>query len=129
MKHETVVDMLRITTLVYEYDDTTSVFRDNTDYNSLLAKYPQARVVNFISDTDTDVQFGITINDSEKRICLVFRGSDAAADWRYNLQINKLFIKSSSYGDICIHKGYCKQLFITNLNRRKILIGTPLACD
>lgn len=125
MEHETVVDMLRVTTLVYKYDDTTkqqtrvdeytSVFGANAEYNALLAKYPQARVVKFISDSETDVQVGITINESKKRICVVFRGTNSATDWRYNLQTSKLFIKPSLYGDIYIHQGFCKQLFQTNL--------------
>ena len=125
MEHETVVDMLRLTTLVYKYDDTTKqqtrvdeytgIFGANSEYNALLAKYPEARIVKFISDDETDVQVGITINESKKRVCIVFRGTNSATDWRYNLQTSKMFIKSSASGDIYIHQGFCKQLFQTNL--------------
>ena len=125
MEHETVVDMLRLTTLVYKYNDTTkletrvneytSIFVANPEYNALLAKYPQARVVKFMSDDETGVQVGITVNDSKKRICIVFRGTNSATDWRYNLQTSKLFVKPSTSGDIYIHAGFCKQLFQTNL--------------
>ena len=118
MEHETIMDMLQLTTLVYEYNDTkradecASVFSNNADY---IAKYPKARVVKFISDEETDVQVGITVNETKKRICVVFRGSNSATDWRYNLQTRKLFVKPSCYGDIYIHSGFCKQLFKTNL--------------
>jgi predicted lipase len=125
MEHETVVDMLRLTTLVYKYNDTTkqqtrvneytSIFGANPEYNALLAKYPEARIVKFISDDETGVQVGITINESKKRICIVFRGTNSSTDWRYNLQTSKMFIKPSTFGDICIHAGFCKQLFQTNL--------------
>jgi predicted lipase len=125
MEHETVVDMLRLTSLVYKYHDTTKqqkrvdeytgIFGTNPEYNALLAKYPQGRVVKFISDDETDVQVGITINESKKRICIVFRGTNSATDWRYNLQTSKMFIKPSRSGDIYIHEGFCKQLFQTNL--------------
>jgi len=125
MEHETVVDMLRLTTLVYKYDDTTKqqtrvneytgLFGANPEYNALLAKYPEARLAKFISDDETGVQVGITINDSKKRICIVFRGTNSSTDWRYNLQTRKLYIKPSFYGDVYIHAGFCKQLFQTNL--------------
>ena len=125
MEHETVVDMLRLTTLVYKYNDTskqqtrvdeyTRIFGANAEYNSLLVKYPEARVVKFISDSETDVQVGITINESKRRISIVFRGTNSVADWRYNLQTKKMFVKSSLSGDIHIHKGFCQQLFRTNL--------------
>jgi predicted lipase len=125
MEHETIVDMLCITTLVYSFnemldqkkrvDEYTSVFGAKHDFKSLLGKYPKARVVHFVSDKVSDVQVGITVNDSAQRICVVFRGSNSVTDWRYNLQTNKLFVKKSPYGDIYIHNGFCRQLFMTNL--------------
>ena len=125
---ETIVDMLIITTLIYSYNETNnekksvdnciSLFKTNSDFTSLLSKYPKASVVNFISDKETDVQVGITINDNEKRICVVFRGSNSAKDWYYNLQMKKMFIKQSKYGNIWMHKGYWSQLFMTNLYYR-----------
>ena len=124
MEHETIVDMLHITTLVYDYDENmcskttvdefTNIFSNDIQYAELLRKYPKGRAVNFITDLETDVQVGVTINDVSKRICVAFRGTDSCKDWYYNLQSNKICIK----GDIQIHKGFCIQLFASNLYHR-----------
>jgi predicted lipase len=120
MEREIIEDMLQITTLIYKQynkttvDEFTNIFGSDKEFAQLLKKYPRGRVVNFITDLETDIQVGVTINDISKRICVVFRGTDSLKDWYYNLQSNKHCIK----GDICVHKGFCKQLFQTNLYHR-----------
>ena len=103
MKHETILDMLNVTTLAYKYDENKTTVDD-----------PNGRIVRFITDSETDVQVGVTINYVSKRICVVFRGTDSLKDWHYNLQSNKMCIK----GDVCVHKGFCSQLFVSNLYHR-----------
>jgi predicted lipase len=124
MKHDTIIDMLHITTLVYNYnekmsnkttvDEFTDLFGADIQFVELLNKYPKGRIINFITDLETDVQVGVTINYISKRICVAFRGTDSLKDWYYNLQIKKYCIK----GDIRVHKGYCSQLFVSNLYHR-----------
>ncbi len=53
----------------------------------------------------------IIVNSEKKNICVVFRGSREAVDWRRNFQFSQHKIK----GNIAIHKGFCKQLFTNNL--------------
>lgn len=124
MNHETIVDMLHVTTLVYNYnehmankttvDEFTNQFGNDAQFAELLKKYPKGRIISFTTDFETDVQVGITINDANKRICVVFRGTDSLKDWYYNLQSNQHCIKD----DICVHKGFCTQLFLSNLYHR-----------
>ena len=127
MERDTIIDMLHITTLIYNYDkqynkstvdEFTNIFGTDKEFTQLLKKYPKGRVINFITDTESDVQVGVTINDISKRICVVFRGTDSLKDWYYNLQSNKHCISSNKKNNICVHKGFCKQLFMTNLYYR-----------
>jgi predicted lipase len=53
----------------------------------------------------------IIINSFKQYICVVFRGSREAVDWRRNAQFCQHKIK----GNIAIHIGFCKQLFTNNL--------------
>ncbi len=122
---ENVKDMLHITTLIYKYDkcksnnkttvdEFTNVFGTDIQFIHLLQKYPKGRIVNFTTDSQTDIQVGVTINDISKRICVVFRGTNSLKDWFYNLQMNKHCIKD----DIYVHKGFCSQLFSTQIYHR-----------
>jgi len=133
--HNTVLDLLRITILVYNYgsditltDDTIETFvskmSDSTIQNNLkldetkkqilfdIAKQnPNGKVCNFINDKETDLQCGITINDDNKRICVVFRGSESLNDWYYDLYM----IKKNLKDDIWVHSGFYKQLHDTDV--------------
>lgn len=53
----------------------------------------------------------IIVNSEKQYICVVFRGSREAVDWRRNCQ----FCKHKINGDVAIHTGFCKQLFANNL--------------
>ena len=109
--HDTVANLLRITMLVYNYgnsiivdskDETIEHFVNNALFDSLqisdvrrqalfdIAKNtPKGKVFKFISDKKTDIQVGITTNEDDKRICVVFRGSESNTDWLYDLQVRK----------------------------------------
>ena len=71
---------------------------------------PNGRVVDFISDPDTDVQVGITISDKNKRIVTVFRGSESKSDWMYDFMIYKSRLYPEHYDECCVHTGFLKQL-------------------
>lgn len=53
----------------------------------------------------------IVVNQEKQYICVVFRGSREAVDWRRNLYFQQHRIKH----EIAIHRGFCKQLFTNNL--------------
>lgn len=114
--HETVIDMLHKTTMIYNYDDKSNKDKQILDgvvpeLDTLLEKHHKGRIVCFMTDAETGLHVGVTINDVDKRICLVFRGTYSLRDWNYNLQLNKYCI----HNKIRIHQGFCKQLFATNL--------------
>jgi len=128
--HNTVVDLLRITILIYNYgadikesSDTIETFVNklsdptisetmniNETRKQILVdiakQIPTGKVCNFINDKETDIQCGITINDADKRICVVFRGSESLSDWYYDLYVIKKQIKD----DVWVHGGFYKQL-------------------
>ena len=54
---------------------------------------PNGRVHTFIDDRTTDLQIGITINDEQKHLAVVFRGSESLKDWYYDLQVYKMNLK------------------------------------
>ena len=130
IQHNTVVDLLRITILIYNYgadikesSDTIETFVNkladpaisetiniNETRKQILGdiakQIPTGKVCNFINDKETDIQCGITINDVDKRICVVFRGSESLSDWYYDLYVIKKQIKD----DVWVHGGFYKQL-------------------
>ena len=130
--HSDVLDLLRITMLVYNYGKTFTPEDENETVETFVSKIKAngkldslglsdarksalleiasnastGKVCTFISDPDTDVQVGVTLNTDDKRICIVFRGSESSTDWFYDLQIKKHNLK----GDIWVHGGFYKQL-------------------
>ncbi len=128
--HKTVVDLLRITMLVYNYgemfkvdnsDETVETFvtKLSDDVNDLklsetrklalldiAENIPSGKVCRFFADKKTDLQVGITLNDKDKRICIVFRGSESSTDWYYDLQVRKMCLTD----DIMVHSGFYNQL-------------------
>ena len=131
--HDNVVELLRITMLVYNYGNIFTVEDENETIETFVNKIikndtmdkiglsdvrkyvlldvakntPSGKVHSFISNTESDVQVGITINKTDKRICVVFRGSESIKDWFYDLQINKHHLKDG----IWVHSGFYKQLY------------------
>jgi predicted lipase len=139
IKYNDVVDMLSLTFLIYDYGkiipyvpgDTIEQFvsRVNiTEENKIDDEKKQAvkhiteniidgNIKEFISDEDTDLQAGITISDTKKRITIIFRGSESMYDWYYDMNFIKTRINKKE--DVCVHSGFYNQL-ITNNNDKKI---------
>lgn len=110
--HVTVIDMLLISQLMYDMNIPTSNYNKSILNTSSLSLHD--RILTFITDEQTDVQCGITINDRDQRICAAFRGSNSLTDWYYNLMRGKKQIKN----DIYAHNGFIKQLFTTSIYNR-----------
>ena len=129
--HSDICDFAKLTLLVYEYgkayevDNTTTieefvidvVNRNEQDnirmdiINGLAKSSPHGRVHKFFNNKTTDLQVGITISDTHKRICVVFRGSESKYDWYYNLA----FFKTQLHDDVYVHGGFHTQLHEENM--------------
>ena len=136
IKHETVKDLLGLTMLVYDYskkftlekDETVENFVSNlkddkeeyqklefTDERQLVLQQlnensPHGKVETFISDSETDLQVGITTSKKNKRISVIFRGSESKSDWYYDLMVFKTKILENEYKDVKVHMGFHTQL-------------------
>ncbi len=133
--HETVKDLLGVTMLIYDYAKKFTLDKNLTIENFVAAKTgtdeninlditderkemldklsqtsPHGKVVDFISDPDTDVQVGVTISETNKRIVTVFRGSESKSDWMYDFMIYKSRLYAEKYDDCSVHTGFLKQL-------------------
>jgi hypothetical protein len=132
ISHALTLELLRVTMLVYDYGakyevdskETLETFvarvTESGDIDTLgisalqrrvledaAAQAPSGRVCKFISHPKTDLQVGITLSEHNKRICVVFRGSESKTDWYYDLSIMKCRLRD----DIWVHSGFFKQLF------------------
>lgn len=133
LNHCDAVDLLTLTMLIYDYakkfslklDDNGNVDNisenekmDKTRKQALLeieSKYPNGKIIEFISDKKTDLQVGITLNETKKRICIIFRGSESITDWYYDAQVMKKQLEDNIY----VHQGFYNQLY-KNDNYNKI---------
>lgn len=127
--HSDATDLLGLTMLVYDYSKKFKLKNDETIENfvqnlkggaeelglsderqkalgELSEKSPHGRVVDFISDEETDIQVAVTLSEVNKRICVVFRGSESSSDWYYDLMITK----HNLHDDVWVHKGFFQQL-------------------
>ena len=124
--HTDICDFAKLALLVYEYgksyavDNTTTIeefvsntidkgFQDNIRMNivrDLAKSSPHGRVHKFFNCASTDLQVGITISDTNRRICIVFRGSESNYDWYYDLS----FCKTKLHDDVYVHGGFHTQL-------------------
>ena len=151
IQHSIAKDLLGLTMLVYDYSNKFSLDNNETietfvnknvtaidtsdiDLNidvtderkevieKLSKTSPHGRVVDFISDPKTDIQVGITISETNKRISVVFRGSESKSDWYYDLMILKTKILEDVYRNCSVHSGFYKQLHETDVYEQ--ILGT-----
>ena len=151
--HEIAKDLLGLTMLVYDYSNKFTLDNDETiesfvnenesvtsdvELNvditderkevleNLSKTSPHGRVVKFISDPTTDIQVGITISETNKRITVVFRGSESKSDWYYDLMILKTKILEEKYRNCSVHSGFYRQLHETDVYEQILEILKPL---
>ena len=141
INHDTVKDLLGLTMLVYDYSKSFSLENDETienfvsknmdsddeeldldvtderkdALNQLSKTSPKGKVVKFVSDPVTDIQAGITVSETNKRITVIFRGSESKSDWYYDLMVLKKRILKENYDDVYVHSGFYKQLHDTDV--------------
>jgi hypothetical protein len=138
ISHRAVLILLQSTLLIYNYGKTFTInnpaetietFVNNaindgsihkiglneTSKNAIMELKeiaPDGRVHTFIDDPSSDIQIGITINDEQQNVAIVFRGSESLKDWYYDLQIYKHNLKDN----IWVHSGFYKQLHADNIH-------------
>ena len=155
IEHEIAKDLLGLTMLVYDYSNKftldnnetiesfvsenesvidTSDVKLNVDVTderkevleNLSKTSPHGRVVTFISDPITDIQVGITLSETNKRITVVFRGSESKSDWYYDLMILKTKILEDKYRNCSVHSGFYRQLHETDVYEKILEVLKPL---
>ena len=87
----------------------------NRALTEMAASAPQGRVHRFIDDDYTDIQAAVTVSEGQKRICVVFRGSESRSDWYYDLMLFKKRIGGIGgiegiASDVAVHSGFHTQL-------------------
>ena len=143
LDHKDVCDLLKLTMLIYNYEkdfiikdghnieqfldslkkeenknllDNLNDLRKEVLF-SIAEDSPKGEILSFISNENTDLQSAVTISHLNKRINVIFRGSESKYDWYYDLQIfqKKLDDKYQNDEDnICVHTGFYKQLMKNN---------------
>lgn len=115
--YHTIIEMFRLSDIIYEIN-SPNTFTDgpHPDIEAHNIRYgcSSDNIITFVSIEKTDVQYCISTNSVQKRICVVFRGTDSYRDWMYNIQYKQAPIKNN----IRVHSGYLKLLFEDNLYHR-----------
>ena len=137
ISHHIMMDLLRVTLLVYNYGDKFQVTDNDEDIETFVSSMktkgefdkieidqtrkhvleeialnvPTGKIYKFINDPTTDIQVGIAISEGKKRISVVFRGSESLSDWYYDFLVFKHKLKD----DIYVHSGFYKQLTTNNV--------------
>ena len=125
MEQNILEKMLCLTILVYQYGDEIKYNKGETiyEYNKindidilsslrqsafkkLLQTVPDGYVYWFLDNKKSSLQVGIVINDQDKRITVVFRGTKCKTDIVYDLQRFKTLL---DYG-VGVHTGFYRQL-------------------
>ena len=149
LKHEEVVDLLKLTMLIYNYgkdfsmkngqditefikslgSDENSNLLDNVNdlrkevLFSIAQSSPHGEILGFVNDSKTDLQCAVTISHTKKRINVIFRGSESKSDWYYDLKIFKHKLEEKFQNDdnsVYVHLGFFEQL-MNNGSYDKIL--------
>lgn len=83
------------------------------DLNELIDRF-DADIQEFDDEfSSEELVFGITVNRSERRITVVFRGSVVAKDWKTNLNCTVTTLEQFNLEDnvVKIHSGYANYIF------------------
>tara|TARA_Y200000002_G_scaffold382007_1_gene397656 strand:- start:608 stop:1492 length:885 start_codon:yes stop_codon:yes gene_type:complete len=139
IKHDEIVDLLKLTMLIYNYgkDFTVKSGQDIQEFIKSLSKEenknllenvndlrkevlysiaensPHGEILGFVNTAETDLQCAVTISHAKKRINIIFRGSESKSDWYYDLKIFKHKLEEkyqSDNDDVYVHLGFYEQL-------------------
>ena len=106
-----IYNCARLSELAYEFD---YVFHDKVNYLSCVNTYnircPDFKFIKFIKNK-TNLHCLITRNDVEKKVIVVFKGTNRLINWFYNIKIGKVNINDENY----VHKGFYLQVLDENI--------------
>jgi triacylglycerol lipase len=89
--------------------NNTHDIKNSTTILGSISKYaPNGEVLAFIDDDKSGLQVGLTKSSKQKRLCVVFRGSEEPRDWYHNAQFRKRRIEQNN---VYVHQGFYKQLY------------------
>ena len=151
ISHHIMMDLLRVTLLVYNYGDNFQVKNNDEDIETFVASMktkgefdkiemdehrkhvleeialnvPTGKIYKFINDPTTDIQVGIAVSKGKKRISVVFRGSESLSDWYYDFMVFKHKLKD----DIYVHSGFYTQLTTNNVCDELIESIQSILCE
>lgn len=122
MNKDNLKYMLYLSSLIYECDN---IVKRGTKIGSLFLntskkKNDMTRMINsmqpegFVYECGTncrDIEYGIVLNHTDKKIVVVFRGSESFLDWYHDLIIFKIKIHDT----VKVHGGIYKQLINDNV--------------
>lgn len=115
LEYVNVVQLIRLPILIYDYhksfkyESVREIGNDTTKLLANMSNYaPNGKVKLFIDDRDSGLQVGITNSQKQKRICVVFRGSEERLDWYHNVLVRKRKIGPQN---IHVHRGFYRQLY------------------
>lgn len=128
--YSSIKDQLALASLVYNFDIDLKIKKkaDKYDLKNLditklnlskkrsnlltkaLSKSPNAELHGFY-ETSAGAQVGITLSHSQKRISVIFRGSNEALDWLHDFMICKYDLGNNKK----VHLGFWKTLMKENL--------------
>lgn len=112
-KNETIKDFIK-----KKYSDLNRISEIRREILINISKTsPYGEVKTFISNNISDIQCGITLSETNKRITVVFRGSESLTDWINNMQMNKRELNK----DVWVHNGYHKILHDNEVYNRLIM--------
>jgi len=135
-RHDVVRSLLSLSTLVYSYGDTWSLpdktipqdkpyaknidlkkdvpeedrekyeIKQSVDWLNKVA--PRGKVASFVNVNRTDLQAAVTSSATRGAVAVVFRGSESAKDWLYDIWIRK---RQLSQPGVWVHDGFYEQLW------------------
>jgi len=77
--------------------------------NYLYNICPDGKMVKFINDKERDIQCGIISSEKNKKLNIVFRGTDSFTDCLYDSLFCKTYIELENNNTMGIHAGFYKQ--------------------
>ena len=149
INHQEVVDLLKLTMLIYNYgkdfsmksgqdiehfigslkkEENSNLLDNVNDLRkevlfSIAESSPHGEILGFVSTAETDLQCAVTVSHAKKRINVIFRGSESKSDWYYDLKIFKHKLEEKFQDDennVYVHLGFYQQL-MNNGSYDKIL--------
>jgi hypothetical protein len=127
ISYDEIMSMLYLSQLIYDYHTNNSFnltinesiiyFLKKNDISNqifdsirqpltyLANNMPYGKIIKFISEDETDTQVGIVIDEINKKLCIVFRGTESFKDCLYDIDFYE-----KKYRHCGVHAGFYYQV-------------------